>query len=60
MPDEIVKPTQMFADETKLYTDVKNKEEWYCQIRKLGKKWQIKFNATKCKVMHIVKENIQC
>ena len=64
MLDEIVNFTQMFADDTKIYTSVKNTEDSrYLQndinrLEEWEKIWQIRFNATKCKVMNLCRENM--
>ena len=54
----------MFADDTKLYASVKNTEDSRSlqndinRLEEWAKIWQIRFNATKCKVMHLGRENI--
>jgi hypothetical protein len=63
LPDYSLCPTKLFADDTKVYStvtketgalllqeDLENKRNW-------SEKWQIKFNASKCKVMHLGKNN---
>ena len=55
----------MFTDDTKLYATVSNEEDGRVlqnDIKKLEEwshKWQICFNASKCKVMHLGKKNIR-
>ena len=65
MPDSIENLIQMFTDDTKLYAQVNNDEdskslqEDVNRLEEWANKWQIRFNATKCKVMHLGKENLQ-
>ena len=63
MPDVVDSPIHMFADDTKisrqmtaqsdqvaLQTDLKQLEAW-------TRKWQLRFNQKKCKVMHLGQYN---
>ena len=62
--DEIVNFTQMFAEDTELYTSVKNTEDIRFlqndinRLEEWAKIWHIRFNATKWKVMHLGRENM--
>jgi hypothetical protein len=55
----------LFADDTKLYREVNNLTDWRLLTEDLNRvfewslKWQLHFNKTKCKVMHIGKKNNQ-
>ena len=63
MPDILNSLIKIFADDTKIYASVDSisgKEELQDSIDRLQKwseDWQIKFNSTKCKVLHIGKNN---
>ena len=63
LPEEVHTTVRMFADDTKVFVDVSEPEkvrELQEDIERLdvwAKKWQMTFNATKCKVMHIGKKN---
>ena len=50
----------MYADDTKIFRDVNNDidssnalQRDLCQLVKWEQKWQLRFNADKCKVMHL-------
>ena len=53
----------MYADSTKMAWVVNEKKDWKAlqqDLRSLWEwsdKWQLKFNSTKCKVMHLGKSN---
>ena len=55
----------MFADDTKLYTSLSSKEDGRAlqqdikKLQNLSQKWQIQFKVSKCKVMHLAKQNIK-
>ncbi len=65
LPDVIHTMVRMFADDTKIFTDVSdtdNQEELQKDIERLDEwasEWQLTFNATKCKVMHLGNKNPQ-
>ena len=65
LPEEIHTNVKLFADDTKVYADVSSSEEskeLQSDINRLDKwasKWQLSFNASKCKVMHIGSKNPQ-
>ena len=65
LPDEIHTNVKLFADDTKIYADVSKKngsEELQEDITRLDEwasKWQLSFNSSKCKVMHIGNKNPQ-
>ena len=63
MPDEVKQNfCKLFADDCKLYGIVNNAEENSLQkdlsnLENWSKRWQLPFNATKCKVMHFGRVN---
>jgi hypothetical protein len=65
LPEEVHTTVKIFADDTKLFTDISRDQmaqELQNDIHRLDKwaeKWQLKFNADKCKVMHIGQKNQQ-
>ena len=65
MPDEMkFNICKLFADDCKLYDIVNTATEnkLLMDLRKLeewSKKWQLPFNADKCKVMHFGNHNLQ-
>ena len=64
MPDEVkLDICKLFADDCKLYdivnTATENKLQMdLCKLEEWSKKWQLPFNATKCKVMHFRYQNL--
>lgn len=63
MPDVVHSGIQMFADDTKIFAKVTSEKEHrqlQTDLEKLqnwSKDWQLKFNASKCKVMHVGNDN---
>jgi len=63
LPEVVHTTVRMFADDTKIFTDVsipENQRELQDDINRLlawADKWQLTFNADKCKVMHIGSNN---
>ena len=59
MPDVVLSNIKIFADDTKIYSGVKNEEsrkklqESLYNLTKWTENWQIKFNNAKCSVMHV-------
>jgi len=59
MPDCVSSKINLFADDTKIsrhITSENDRDQLQCDLDKLqhwSNKWQLRFNATKCKVMHI-------
>ena len=66
LPNHVESSVQMFADDTKIFTtvntpddvmklqaDIENLQEW-------SKKWLLRFNADKCKTMHMGFNNLKC
>ena len=59
LPDKINIPIRMFADDTKMYNCIKNKEDKQklqsniLQACTWAAKWQMTFNVNKCKTMHL-------
>ncbi len=57
--------TQMFADDTKVFTTVKDMNDRQklqndlTNLYEWSSKWQLRFNASKCKVLHIGHNNPQ-
>ena len=65
LPEEIHTSAKLFADDTKVYAEVSNREDsrkLQNDINRLdewAKKWQLSFNSSKCKVMHMGNKNTQ-
>ena len=65
MPDVVESCIRMFADDTKIYAPVNNKREQerlqqdLQALQKWSQDWQLRFNATKCKVMHLGYGNLK-
>ena len=60
LPDNIESKCKIFADDTKIYNDPGNANILQDDLSKLqtwSDKWQLGFNITKCKVLHIGKKN---
>ena len=63
LPDLVKNFTMLFADDTKIYSVVNNERDRNSlqdDINKLiawSDKWQLRFNASKCKVMHYGRQN---
>ena len=63
LPETINSFVKIFADDTKIYQNVDKQEERYllqADIEKANEwanKWQLPFNKSKCKIMHIGKQN---
>ena len=59
LPDWIQSKIKMFADDTKMWASIKIKEDSNIlqkdqdSLTEWSKKWLLKFNAGKCKIMHI-------
>jgi len=59
MPEVVHAVIQMFADDTKLYREIRSAQDGdqlqqdLDALEKWSQDWQLKFNADKCKVMHI-------
>lgn len=66
VPDQVKSNIKMFADDTKLYSTVNKVEDAakiQCDLDNLQKwseKWLLRFNADKCKSMHIGSGNPHC
>ena len=63
LPEAVNLMLQMFADDTKVFLaisnafDAKHLQSDLIILEKWSEKWQVTFNAKKCKVMHIGKKN---
>jgi len=63
MPETVQSHIQMFADDTKIFREVNNPAESLLLqtdieiLEKWSSTWQLKFNAEKCKVMHLGTKN---
>ena len=63
MPEVIQAFIQMFADDTKLYMEVNGPEDQQAlqkdltELEDWANLWQLRFNAQKCKVMHLGTSN---
>ena len=59
IPDNITSTTKLFADDTKIYRQINNKENSIAlqidltTLKLWADRWQMKFNPTKCEVMRI-------
>ena len=65
LPELVDNFTMLFADDTKLYSTVNNKSDQGALQKDLNKliqwsnRWQLNFNASKCKVLHYGRKNMQ-
>ena len=63
MPETVHSSIALFADDAKLFSSIKtpsDAEDLHTDLRQLeawADKWQLRFNAKKCKVMHLGKKN---
>ena len=60
LPDNLNVHCKVFADDTKIYEDVKKSEQIQKDLYSMQKwteHWNLYFNVSKCKVMHIGKKN---
>jgi hypothetical protein len=63
LPEVTSCPVEMFADDTKLYSPLNNHDDQVKlqeDIHKLtewASKWQLRFNAGKCKILHLGRSN---
>ena len=59
LPDVVKQSVQMFADDTKMWSKISNRQDHvYLQedvdkLQKWSKKWRLVFNITKCKIMRL-------
>lgn len=60
LPEEVVSEVFVFADDTKLFARVPERTKELQQdldsLQKWSNKWQLRFNTSKCKVMHLGKQ----
>ena len=62
LPEELLSPSQLFADNTKLYRVIKSEEDNNLlqgdidRLIEWSDVWQLPINTNKCKVMHIGKK----
>ena len=65
LPSETDRKVRIFADDSKIYSGVSTKEdsiklqEGIDALVEWSKKWMMKFNADKCKVLHLGRNNPQ-
>ena len=65
MPEEVLKSLcKLFADDCKLYravtaNDANDLQQNMCNLEAWSAKWQLPFNATKCKVLHSRANNLR-
>lgn len=65
LPDAVMSTTKIFADDTKLFRSLLNPDdhqklqEDLNQLVKWSQKWQLGFNESKCKVLHLGNSNKQ-
>ena len=60
LPDSIKSNCKIFADDTKVYNIVENKDTLQADLYKMQDwtdKWKLYFNVSKCKIMHLGKKN---
>ena len=63
LPDMTTVPTKIYADDTKAFTEIKSEEDraklQYSidQMFRWSQDWQLHFNQTKCKILHIGENN---
>ena len=60
LPEALNVQCKVFADDTKIYEDVNKKDEIQKDLytmQEWTEKWNLYFNVSKCKVMHIGKKN---
>ena len=63
MPDEVDSPIHMFADDTKIFRQMTAQSDQVTlqtdlrQLEARTRKWQLRFNEEKCKVMHLGQYN---
>ena len=61
LPNVVTSSVLLFADDTKIFTEVPvNQQTLQQDLDKLqtwSNEWQLRFNATKCKVMHLGKQS---
>ena len=60
LPEALNVHCKVFADDTKIYDDVRNSKEIQRDLYRMQEwteKWNLYFNVSKCKVMHIGKNN---
>ena len=63
MPDVVYSSIQMFADDAKLFREIKNQADCeelqkdLCGLQEWSKEWLLRFNVTKCKRMHLGRTN---
>ena len=63
LPEVVSRTVKLFADDTKLYREIKNEEdkiqlqEYLNNLKTRSEKWQLYFNVEKCKVLHLGPHN---
>ena len=60
LPNDIISPCKIFADDTKIYNSADNKDiiqEDLESLQDWTDRWNLYFNTSKCKVMHLGKNN---
>ena len=61
LPNVVTSNVLLFADDTKIFTEVPvNQQTLQQDLDKLqiwSNEWQLRFNATKCKIMHLGKQS---
>ncbi len=63
MPEAVDNHIALFADDAKLFSSVDNPTEHedllqdVTSLQQWAEKWQLRFNATKCKVLHLGRQN---
>ena len=63
MPDVVKNDIALFADDAKLFSGIDNKEDhdnlqqYLIRLQNWSREWQLNFNAQKCKVLHLGRNN---
>ena len=63
LPDCVKSAIKIFADNTKIYreikdqSDIKQLQDDIDSLKKWSRDWQLLFNASKCKCIHLGKKN---
>lgn len=64
MPEVVSNMIQLFADDTKIFSQISSQEDHALlqedlqHLEAWASKWQLRFNSTKCKVMHLGHSNL--
>ncbi|KAK6167371.1 hypothetical protein SNE40_021416 [Patella caerulea] len=65
MPDCVLAPTYLFADDTKIYAEIKNKDDSNSlqydldKLQQWSNKWLLRFHPNKCKVVRVTNKKFK-